>query len=294
MRGSPRRIDHDEVRRLAGQRMSDADIAAVVGGSPGYIRLIRTGQVGGDSSESRKAPQSLNGKGASLPAFDNPAIKEGRTLYPSTVVDADLFEHDALKSGYNSAKIGRMVRKGRWKGFPIYTLTLEERATCPKTCRHWRSCFGNGMPQAHRFRHGNDLELRLAEEVPALGRKHRGGFAVRLHVLGDFYSVEYVKLWAELLRQVPQLHVFGFSARKDCDSDPVAKALVELVIAEWDRFAIRFSNAWIDECSTVSVEHPGQTPSWAITCPQQLGKTKTCGTCTLCWEQKKPIAFVQH
>lgn len=289
-----RRIDHAEVHRLAGQRMSDADIAAVVGGSPGYIRLIRTGQVGGDCTDSRKSPKSLSGKGASLPAFDHPAIRESRTLYPSTVVDADLFEHNVLKSGYNSSKIGRVVRKGKWKGFPIYTLTLEERATCPKYCRHFRSCFGNNMPQAHRFRHGRDLESRLVEEVTALGRKHRGGFAVRLHVLGDFVSVEYVKLWAELLRQVPQLHVFGFSARWDCDRDPIARALVELVLQQWDRFAIRFSNAPVDECSTVTIECRENKPTDATICPAQTQQAANCANCTLCWTSKARVAFLQH
>lgn len=290
-----RRIDHSEVHRLAAAQVGDAEIARQVGGSPGYIRLIRTGQVGGECRESRKTPRSLSGKAVSIPAFDHPAVKEGRTLYPSTVVDAGDFEHDVLKSGFNSAKIGREIRKGHWKGLPIYTLTLEERATCPRSCRHFRSCFGNGMPQAHRFRHDSDFELRLVEEVAALGRRHRRGFAVRLHVLGDFYSVEYVKLWAELLRQVPQLHVFGFSARWDADRDPIARALVELVIANWDdRFRIRFSNAPVDECSTVSVEHPGQVPAFATLCPQQTGRVRNCGNCALCWESKRPISFLQH
>ena len=31
--------------------------------------------------------------------------------------------------------------------------------------------------------------------------KHVNGFAVRLHNLGDFYSVEYVELWRKLLER---------------------------------------------------------------------------------------------
>lgn len=156
------------------------------------------------------------------------------------------------------------------------------------------NCFGNNMHQAERFIHGGALERRIAAEVAALGRKHPNGFAVRLHVLGDFYSVEYVDLWARLLDQVPALHVFGFSARWRYESDPIAKALIDLVLKRWDRFAIRFSNAPVDECSTVSIEHPLQAPSDAIVCPQQLGKTQACATCALCWQSKRRIAFIQH
>lgn len=150
------------------------------------------------------------------------------------------------------------------------------------------------MQHAHRLAHGDALEMRLVEEVIELGRRHRRGFAVRLHVLGDFYSVEYVRLWERLLDMVPQLHAFGFSARWDCDRDPIAAALVRLVLKNWDRFAIRFSDAPIDECSTVSVELPSQAPAHAIVCPQQLQKAGTCGSCALCWQSKRPIAFITH
>ena len=94
-----------------------------------------------------------------------------------------------LKSGENSAKIGGLIVKGRWRGFPVYTLTLEERATCPRTCHHWRSCFGNGTHLADRIAAGANLEWRLEREVALLDIDHPRGFVVRLHVLGDFYSV---------------------------------------------------------------------------------------------------------
>ena len=90
-----------------------------------------------------------------------------------------------LKSGRNQWKIGGEILKGDWRGFPTYGLALEERATCPKTCRHWRSCYGNNMHLAQRVPHGVELERRLPIEVADLAKDHPHGFAVRLHVLGD-------------------------------------------------------------------------------------------------------------
>lgn len=150
------------------------------------------------------------------------------------------------------------------------------------------------MQHARRYRHGAELERRLAGEVAALAQKHKRGFAIRLHVLGDFYSVEYVNLWRDLLARHPQLRAFGFSARWDTATDPIARALVDLVSEQWSRFAIRFSNAPLEACATVSIEHPYQKPEDAIICPQQTGRTDACSTCALCWQSTRRIAFIQH
>lgn len=227
-----------------------------------------------------------------MPAAGNPAFTERRTIYPATRAAAGT-DVRVLISGFNSHKIGDEIRKGRWKGFPVYTITLEERATCPTSCAHWRSCFGNQMHFARRLIAGADYEAALTEEILDAGARHPGGFAVRVHVLGDFYSVAYVALWRWLLDTVPQLHVFGFSARID-RGDPIARSLVELVLDRWDRFAIRFSNAPIDECSTVSIEHPLQRPPDAVICPQQLGKTANCSNCGFCWQSRRRVAFLRH
>lgn len=287
----------DEIKQLrsASPKMLPNEIARRVNCSASYVRLVLKGKLDNKSGgQSRQDALPLAGRVARMPSIDNEAIANDRSLFYSTVVEPTAYRFPVLKSGYHSSKIGKLITKGKWKGFPVFTLTLEERATCPRTCGHWRSCFGNGMQHAHRFAHGDALEMKLVEEVTLLAIRHPDGFAIRLHVLGDFYSVEYVKLWETLLQRVPQLHVFGFSARWDCDRDPIAAALVRLVLKKWNRFAIRFSNAPVDECSTVSIEHPYQKPADAVICPQQEQKTTACATCALCWHSKRRIAFITH
>lgn len=245
-------------------------------------------------TKSRFASKPLTGKSASLPPFDHPALTEARTLYPSTVRAGR--DRWALKAGENSAKIGGLVMKGRWTGFPVYSLTLEERATCPTSCHHWRSCFGNKMQWTDRVAAGADLEWRLPREIVLLETYHPNGFAVRLHVLGDFYSVEYVGLWRDMLARHSALHVFGYTARWQIETDPIAAALHALIADQWERFAVRFSNApeSFKASATISIEHPLQCPADAIVCPEQIGKTESCSTCALCWQSKKRIAFLQH
>lgn len=257
------------------------------------LRLLR-----GKEAAEPKAKKSRHGSHkvnspASMPAIDNAAFDEARTIFVSTVVDVAGL-NNLLVSGDNSRKIGGMIEKGPARGFPIFTLTLEERKTCP-VCAHWRSCYGNNMHHAKRVRHGPEFEERLALELALLQSRYPRGFAIRLHVLGDFYSVEYVRLWESFLARFPAMFVFGFSARWRRD-DPIAVALVDLVLREWDegRFRVRFSDAPVDECSTVSIEHPRQAPADAIICPAQTGRTESCGTCGLCWHTKRRIAFLQH
>jgi hypothetical protein len=92
------------------------------------------------------------GRGRSL-APTHAAVREARTIFPTTVnaVDHPRVKR-ILKGGENSRKIGKRVTKGRYKGFFIFTLTLEERATCPRTCEVFGACYGNGMPYAQRIK----------------------------------------------------------------------------------------------------------------------------------------------
>lgn len=259
----------------------------------GTVRRVLRGVAAPGRTQSRFPSTFDPGRERRMPAINNPALLESRTLYPASVVDA--LPLDILKSGKHSSKIGGVVLKGKWRGMPIYTLTLEERATCPTSCHHWVSCFGNKMNFAVRMSHKvPGFGTLLAGNVKRLGVLHPGGFVVRLHVLGDFYSAAYVSLWEGLLDAVPALRVFGYSARWDVPADPVAAALVPLVMRRWERFAIRFSDAPIDECATVSLEHPMQVPADALVCPEQAGQSESCSQCCFCWHSKRRVAFVQH
>lgn len=227
-----------------------------------------------------------------LPAASHPAIAEGRTIYGATVKQAD--EGGALLvSGHNNAKIGARVTKGRLKGCPIFTLTLEERATCPRTCRQWRTCMGNSMHFAGRWAAGPLLERYLRDEVLELQRQHPGGFLVRLHVLGDFYSVEYVYTWHALMNVCPALHVFGFTARID-PRDPITQAIAEARVAHRDRWWIRFSDALMPSMATEVVDMPASASPGFIVCPEQTGRTQLCATCGLCWASTTNIAWLRN
>lgn len=230
---------------------------------------------------------------------DHAAVLEGRTLFPGSVVPSQESVR-LLVSGHNNTKLGKEVLKGDRAGWPIFQLTLEERATCPTSCAVWAGCYGNAMPFARRHRNDADLMRLLRGEVKATARLYPGGFLVRLHTLGDFFSVEYVLMWAELLATVPQLHVFGYTARREDAPDPetrkIAQAIAILTRAMWGRFAIRTSHAEFGPQRSVVVMKDPELPE-VIVCPAQKVKTEACATCGLCWApsaRDKTIAFLKH
>jgi hypothetical protein len=198
-----------------------------------------------------------------------------------------------LVSGHCNAKIGRDVRKGALRGYWIYTLSLEERATCPRSCFHWDNCYGNGMPYAKRIAHGPAMDRRLADEIPKLlGVRGRAGILVRLHALGDFYSVGYVRFWRRMLEQHPRLACFGYTARMP--HTPIGAELEQLREDYPTRFAIRYSNGGYETLSTVPIRREIDAPVNAIICPEQTGRTTACATCALCWTTERNIAFLEH
>jgi hypothetical protein len=160
------------------------------------------------------------------------------------------------------------------------------------------------MPFAKRIDHTDPQFLPMLEtEISALcnppvharGKKAaRTGVLIRLHALGDFYSIEYVEFWLRMLREHPNLAVFGYTARQSQHADGIGDAIQEMNAVFSDRSMIRFSDGGTADMSTVSIGSPESCPSNAFICPEQTGKTLGCDTCGACWGTRKNVAFLEH
>lgn len=219
----------------------------------------------------------------------HPAVRKGTPFFPGMVKPAAAMDL-LLKSGEHSRKLGAIVEKGQWKGFPIVSLTLEERDTCPRTCTEWATCYGNNMPFATRILDDGTLTRRLWGELASLNARHPGGYLVRLHVLGDFYSVDYVEFWRQALIDFPALHVFGFTARRA--PDPIGIALMQLVGEQLDRFMVRFSGGSVGAMCSEVVDTPDQATG--IVCPAESDPDRCCANCALCFNSIHNITFIRH
>lgn len=228
---------------------------------------------------------------------DHPALRDAHTIFPGTVVDATASPR-LLVSGINQRKLGSHVTKGAWAGMPIFALTLEERATCPSSCHHWGTCYGNNMHMARRHRHGPELEFLLDRELASKQAEHPAGFVVRLHILGDFVDAAYVALWGRWLAKYASLRVFGFTARAETSDEGI---LIQRLNRDFSaRWAVRFSGTeargvpGVRYAITTNEMPSGPTLAGAVVCPAQTGKTAACGTCGFCWSGTKDVAFILH
>lgn len=146
------------------------------------------------------------------------------------------------------------------------------------------------MQWAERIIADEAFELKLWDELAALNRKHRRGFVVRLHILGDFYSVDYARIWGAALVHYDALRVFGYTAHSP--NSAIGAEILGLATEQWDRFAVRFSNGRMPTHSAEVVDTAGETETRI--CPAQTGGSDCCATCTLCWASQANIAFLRH
>lgn len=196
-----------------------------------------------------------------------------------------------LKRGKQNKKLGDKVTVKMWKGMTMYSLTLEERATCPTECEQWDNCYGDNMPFAHRFDHTDPNYISYLEvQLRALNQKHTNGFVVRLHVLGDFYDGKYIVQWQLWLNQYENLRVFGYTHLPF--NSQLGSMLNNVNRIYPQRFRIRFS----DDINTNFSAHVGvgTDMTLGIMCPEQIGKTDSCATCGYCWSSDQPVTFLEH
>ena len=217
------------------------------------------------------------------------------TIYKKNIHDLDEYKFKIIKDSKN-IKLGKKVIKGMYNNYKLKTVTLIERETCPADCVHWDDCYGNNMPFAHRISHENQnlLQKRIYNE---LLNSTNQLLLIRLHVLGDFFNVKYVKFWSIMLNTFKNIAIYGYTANNINSkielSRDIAKEIIKLNYSEHSH--IRFSNDLTNSFSANSFDIVKPVKGKSILCPVQENKTANCGTCGLCWNQNsQSIIFKTH
>lgn len=230
----------------------------------------------------------------------HPAVVNGTTLFPTRVFDAH-GRDNILIPGVNNAKLGSHVTRGAWAGMPIFSFALEERATCPRSCGNWDTCYGNALPMAVRFRYSPALMEALETDLKRRLSFNPKGIVVRLHTLGDFPGVDYLARWEGWMRNMPRLHVWGYTAHAPAtELGQRVGWLNEL-----------FPGRWVFRYSVPPTALPGPlqaTTTWdkperhnhaagGTICPAETGQVPACGKCGICWDPAhadRRITFLGH
>ena len=99
------------------------------------------------------------------------------------------------------------------------------------------------MPFAHRFsaEDQNLLQKRIYEDLLNSSNQL---LLIRLHILGDFFNVKYVKFWSIMLNTFKNIAIYGYTANNINSkielSRDIAKEIIKLNYNKHSH--IRFSN----------------------------------------------------
>lgn len=133
---------------------------------------------------------------------------------------------------------GDIERRGTAPSRVVY---LEEYGTCSDQCRFKRdgNCWGENS-KADRFIVTEMFWTKVEHEIVILSLLHSRWF-LRLHGLGDFFSVEYVERWIALATKYEQMWVWGFTGRRR-DSN-----IGHAIQSAMDRFGPRWRTLWSEQ-----------------------------------------------
>ena len=183
-----------------------------------------------------------------------------------------------------------LISRGNSKLGTLPSFSLPVIVTCPgKTPFCDRFCYGlKGQFTMLMVKEKNDrrldatLEKGFVDTIVEEIRKTRAP-AFRLHVIGDFYDVEYVEKWIEIILRLPKVIFFGSTRSWRCDF--INKALKKL--RDLPNVYIKASVDVTDDqdplgCgwSVWSVEGMG------VDCPHDYGLVANCYECKRCWTIK--------
>jgi len=132
---------------------------------------------------------------------------------------------------------------------------------------------------------------KIEEEIGFLLAKHKHGVVIRLHVLGDFYSMDYVQFWMRMLTMHPKLSIFGYTGVPVDGNIATSIQLMNSIYTS--QCFIRFSrNNEFDDEGSYAAEESFEGKSFD--CLEQTKKAKNCAACGLCWMTAKTVRFVTH
>jgi hypothetical protein len=231
----------------------------------------------------------------------------GHTVYRKTVVLWQDGDREPLKPASDNDKFKHTgITRLDFAGAPMYSLTLEERATCSDTCGQLLTCFGNNMPFAKRYEFTPELAAAIDAQLARLTRKGRR-IVLRLHVLGDFFSEEYVYFWRRMLDKYTTLAVFGYThwphitkqgmAVLMLNNDFKGRCYIKRSLDRKDQIGVAEQNRGY----TIVVKSWDDTPKGWVKCPAQKDKEKNgdnatigCANCAICISTDANVAFLEH
>lgn len=181
-----------------------------------------------------------------------------------------------------------------------YTWSIEAEATCPGSTEACREvCYAKRLA-TRRANVRNAWAARTAlTERPDFTEILTAALAMlpagllRIHVSGDFYSVEYIHAWATSLKENPHIHPWAYTRSWRVPELRAAFQTAFGKIPQWllastDRDTGAPPEGWREATMLHEVRKPHKRPVLAsaapsvFICPQQTQSQPDCASCGAC------------
>jgi len=184
-----------------------------------------------------------------------------------------------------------LISRGNLKLGVLPSFSLPVITTCPgKTPFCDRYCYGlkgnfilQNVHDANERRLDATLRSNFVEIIVREVRQAKSP-AFRLHVIGDFYSEEYIEKWIDIAEQLPIVIFFGSTRSWRCE-------FLAETLKRFRDLANVYMKASVDLTDSLTPQGCGWS-TWSVegeglTCPHDEGKVTNCLDCKRCWTRKE-------
>lgn len=183
-----------------------------------------------------------------------------------------------------------LISRGNLKLGILPSFSLPVITTCPgKTPFCERFCFGlHGNFKLLNVKEANDRRLDATlrpDFVDTIIKEIRkvNPPAFRLHVVGDFYSVEYIEKWIDIALELEVVIFFGSTRSWRCE-------FLSKTLKSFRDLKNVYIKASVDLSDPLGVPNCGWR-TWSvegegIPCPHDAGLVANCTACRRCWTVK--------
>jgi hypothetical protein len=209
--------------------------------------------------------------------------------------------------GRRNGRNGRTMRKkratkisgGNSKLGPIPNLSLAPGVTCTsiacETCL--MDCYARNFYRMYKnVRKAWDTNTKLAlEDLPTMERELNEYFSglaspkfFRVHVAGDFVSLDYAEMWARVASAAPTTKFLAFTKSFDIVQKVSWPDNFKIVYSAWPGVPAPPAGrpvAWMDDGTETRI------PARSVHCP---GNCESCGMCWSLDELGKDVYFSKH
>ena len=204
-----------------------------------------------------------------------------------------------------------MMKYGNYKltGCRVFSLPV------PKTCAGGGACkkYCYGLKGRYRMRnvraaleraYRHTLSKKFVSDIVNELKRARKIYRVRVHEVGDFYSLRYLKKWYKVARACPEFTFLAYTKSLHFilqgGQPPSNFIILASLGGRYDNLAPELEAKGYIRGLTVVVPDISQAPRGWYICPATIpGREhrKVCGRlCDYCWRPQgyKRVAFVQH